>query len=625
LRVHYAPAAAIVARAGRPTEPMMVNVFNPSLALLTDLYQLTMAYGYWKTGLADREAVFHVTFRRGPFDGQYAVACGLAAAIDFLKKIQFGDGDLAYLAQLQGNDGKPLFDRAFLVHLRRMRFTLDVDAIPEGTVVFGHEPLIRIKGPLIQAQIVETALLNLVNFQTLIATKSARICYAAKGDPVLEFGLRRAQGIDGAISASRAAYVGGCDATSNVLAGKLFNIPVRGTHAHSWVMCFDSELEAFEAYAKAMPNNCVFLVDTYNTHEGVRHAIEVGRAMRQRGHEMVGIRLDSGDLAYLSIEARRMLDAAGFPNAKILASNDLDERLIADLKQQGATIGVWGVGTKLVTAFDQPALGGVYKLSALKDASGKWQHKVKLSEQTAKVSIPGIQQVRRFRAARDNQFIADAIYDTLAGIDESAAVSIVDPNDMTRRKHVEPGTPFEDLLVPIFRDGKCVYDQPPLAQVRQRTLDQLAALHPTVKRFTNPHRYPAGLEKKLFDLRTELILKARQIPASEVSRLEAEAFTAAANAEPTNGSQAPAQPADEPPVNAEPSPPPPPPSAPSTPAPAQPPKKPEVHVPPRPKFAGIGAKHGQLPPGSNVRVNPRQQNKPPFFPRGGGGHGGGKR
>src|SRR6185437_106814 len=262
---------------------MMVNVLNPSLALLTDLYELTMAYGYWKSGMADREAVFHLSFRNAPFNGQYAIAAGLAPAIDYLKKLQFGDGDLAYLAKLPGEDGKPLFDRAFLVHLRRMRFTLNVDAIPEGTVVFAGEPLVRVQGPLLQAQIVESALLNVINFQTLIATKASRICQAAAGEPVLEFGLRRAQGIDGALSASRAAYIGGCAATSNVLAGKIFGIPTKGTHAHSWVMSFDSEPEAFDAYAKALPNNGTFLVDTYNTIEGIRHAIEVGKKLRERG------------------------------------------------------------------------------------------------------------------------------------------------------------------------------------------------------------------------------------------------------------------------------------------------------------------------------------------------------
>ena len=483
---------------------MMVNVFNPSLALLTDLYELTMAYGYWKSGLAEREAVFHLSFRTAPFSGQYAVAAGLASAIDYLKKLQIGDGDLAYLAKLPGEDGKPLFDRAFLVHLRRMRFTLDVDAVPEGTVVFANEPLLRVKGPLLQAQLVETALLNMINFQTLIATKSSRICQAAQGEPVLEFGLRRAQGIDGAISATRAAYIGGCAATSNVLAGKAFNIPVKGTHAHSWVMSFDSELEAFDAYAKAMPNNVIFLVDTYETLEGVRNAIEIGKQMRERGQQMLGIRLDSGDLAYLSIEARKMLDEAGFTDAKILATNDLDEYLIADLKQQGAKINVWGVGTRLVTAYDQPALGGIYKLSAIRGDSG-WQHKVKISEQSAKVSIPGILQVRRFKEG--DLFVADAIYDTLTGIDEACA--IVDPIDNIRKKTVAAGTAYEDLLVPVFREGRPAYEQPALIEIRKRTIDQLSKVHSSVKRFLNPHRYPAGLELKLFERAHTLIAKCR--------------------------------------------------------------------------------------------------------------------
>jgi nicotinate phosphoribosyltransferase len=557
---------------------MMVNVFNPSLALLTDLYQLTMAYGYWKNGTADREACFHLHFRKPPFSGGYAIACGLASVIDFVKKHQFGDGDLAYLAQLQGADGKPLFDRAFCVYLRRMRFNLEIDAVPEGTAVFGDEPLVRVKGPLLQCQIVETALLNMINFNTLIATKSARVCQAAQGDAVLEFGLRRAQGVDGAISASRAAFVGGCAATSNVLAGKFFGIPVKGTHAHSWVMSFDSELEAFDAYARAMPNNCIFLVDTYDTIQGVRNAITVGHKLRERGHELQGIRLDSGDLAYLSIEARRMLDEAGFPDAKILASNDLDEYLIADLKQQGATISVWGVGTRLVTAYDQPALGGVYKLSALRDADKQWRHKIKLSEQSAKISIPGIQQVRRYRDDA-GVFIADAIYDTLTGIGDGCTV--IDPADMTRRKVIHPGTAYDDLLVPVFRDGKCVYDQPPLPQIRQRTLDQLAALHGSVKRFKNPHRYPAGLEQKLFDIRNELILEARGFDVAKEQPQQPQTPAASPWESP-----APATPSAE----------------------SQPKVEVEVTRPQRPRFAGIGAKHGQAPqPGSNVRVNPNRR------------------
>ncbi len=484
---------------------MVHDLYKPSLALLTDLYQITMAYGYWRSGLADRGAAFHLTFRGNPFNGGFTVACGLHDVLDFFRDLRFAESDLAYLAGLRGNDDRPLFEAAFLDYLLKLRFALDIDGIPEGTVVFPHEPLLRVTGPILQAQLVETPLLNLINFQTLIATKAARVCQAARGEPVLEFGLRRAQGIDGGLAASRAAYVGGCHGTSNVLAGKLFGIPVKGTHAHSWVMCFDDEPEAFEAWADAMPNNCVFLVDTYNTIEGVHHAVRVGQRLRQRGHEMIGIRLDSGDLAYLSIEARRILDEAGFPKAQILASNELDEHVITSLKDQGATIGVWGVGTRLVTAYEQPALGGVYKLTALRNAAGAWEHKIKLSEQTAKTSIPGVLQVRRFMSG--GECIGDAIYDTTLGTGDGC--TLIDPMDMTRRKKIAPATLHEDLLVPVLRSGQPVYEMPAIEQSRRRSYDQLAMFHAGIKRFVNPHQYPVGLEAKLFDLRTELILKAR--------------------------------------------------------------------------------------------------------------------
>src|SRR5690349_12637810 len=278
-------------------------------ALLTDLYQITMAYGYWKTGKADQEAVFHLHFRKHPFHGGFTLACGLADSLQYLLRFKFEKSDLDYLAGLKGDDGKRLLAPDFLKYLGRLKLRLDVDAVPEGTVVFPQEPLVRVRGPLLQAQLVETALLNMLNFQTLIATKAARVCLAARGDPVIEFGLRRAQGFDGALSASRAAYVGGCAGTSNVMAGERFGIPVKGTHAHSWVMSFDSERAAFQAYAEAMPNNCIFLVDTYDTLQGVKQAVETGRWLRTQGHELTGIRLDSGDLAWLSIEARKILDA----------------------------------------------------------------------------------------------------------------------------------------------------------------------------------------------------------------------------------------------------------------------------------------------------------------------------
>jgi nicotinate phosphoribosyltransferase len=477
-----------------------------SLTLLTDLYELTMAYGYWKSGMSDREAVFLHHFRKPPFGSGFTIACGLAPVIEFLERFRFAEDDLEYLASLRGNDENPLFERAFLDVLRDLELTCDVDAIPEGTAVFPHEPLLRVKGPLLQAQILETPLLNLINFQTLIATKAARVCLAARGEPVLEFGLRRAQGIDGAVSASRAAYAGGCAATSNVLAGKLFGIPVKGTHAHSWVLSFDTELEAFDAYARAMPNNCVFLVDTYDTLQGVRHAVEIGRRLRDQGHEMAGIRLDSGDLAWLSIEARRILDEGGFPNAQILASSELDEHLIESMKLQGARITVWGVGTRLVTGDEDPALGGVYKLTAIREPDGAWKHKVKLSEQVVKITTPGLLQVRRFRY--DGEFMADMIWDEILGAPPDEP-TIVDPKDMTRRRQIPAGTPFHELLVPIFRQGRRVYDPPSLHDVHARTLDQLDHFHLGIKRFVNPHLYPVGLELGLFDLKTQLILNAR--------------------------------------------------------------------------------------------------------------------
>lgn len=478
-------------------------------ALLTDLYQLTMAYGYWKNRSHEKEAVFHLFFRKAPFQSGFTIAAGLSDAIAWLRELAFSEADIGYLATLTGNDGAALFDPEFLRYLRTFAFTCDVEAIPEGTLVFPNEPLLRIQGPIIQAQIVETALLNFINFQTLIATKAARICLAAQGEPVLEFGLRRAQGVDGALAASRAAFIGGCAATSNVLAGQIFGLPVKGTHAHSWVMSFDDEPEAFRAYAAAMPNNCVFLVDTYDTLEGVARAIEVGRWLRSEGHEMAGIRLDSGDLAYLSIEGRRLLDEAGFPQAVIVASNDLDEHIIASLKQQGAKIGMWGVGTKLVTAFDQPALGGVYKLGAIREGSGPWTYKVKLSEQAIKVTTPGILQVTRF--TRQGEFMGDMIFNECAP--PSGARIIVDPSNTTRRKAMPADAVGENLLVPIFRHGVLVYEEPTLLEIKARAQAQLGQLYAGAKRLLNPHEYPVGLEAGLFDLKMELIFKYRPVAA----------------------------------------------------------------------------------------------------------------
>lgn len=489
----------------QPSQASIAGLYRPSLALLTDLYQLTMAYGYWKEQVHEREAVFHLVFRENPFKGGFAIACGLHSAIEYLETLRFEADDLDYLAGLQGRDGAPLFERAFLEFLRGLTFACDIDGMPEGTVVFPHEPLVRAKGPLLEVQLLETALLNLINFQTLIATKAARVVLAARGEPVLEFGLRRAQGVDGAVSASRAAYVGGCAGTSNVLAGKLFGIPVKGTHAHSWVMCFDSEPEAFQAYAEAMPNNCVFLVDTYDTLQGVRNAAAVGRWLRERGYSLLGIRLDSGDLAYLSIEARKILDAEGFCDTPILASSDLDEHIITSLKEQGATISVWGVGTRLATAYDQPALGGVYKLTAIRGRDGQWEDRVKLSEQAVKTSTPGILQVRRFRC--QGELVADVIFDEKYPIQGDCVV--VDPADPTRRKFIPADAAGTDLLVPVFRQGRRVYEMPPLEECRRRAREQLDEFHPSIKRFVHPHQYPAGLEAGLHQRKTDMILRAR--------------------------------------------------------------------------------------------------------------------
>jgi nicotinate phosphoribosyltransferase len=474
--------------------------------LLTDLYQLTMAYGYFRSGMMNHEAVFHLFFRHNPFQSGYTIAAGLANALDFIENFQFEKNDLDYLASLKGDDNKALFDKEFLQYLKTLKLTVEIDAVPEGTVVFPQEPLIRVKGPLLQCQLLETPLLNCINFASLIATKASRICYAAKGAPVLEFGLRRAQGFDGGLTASRAAYIGGCMGTSNVLAGKYYNIPIRGTHAHSWVMAFPSETESFEHFVNAMPNNCYLLVDTYNTLEGVKKAARIGVTLKREGRHLAGIRLDSGDLAYLSIKARKILDQAGLKKVRIMGSNDLDEYIIASLKEQKAKIDVWAVGTRLATAFDQPALDGVYKLGAIRPPEGEWRYTLKLSEQNTKISTPGLWRIRRFFNHKGIA-IADCIYDEKLGIPDNCLM--IDMFDSTHRKKIPQKYQYEELLISVFKNNKIKYKIPPIAQSRQRTFDQLNLFHPAIRRFLNPHSYPVGLEKNLYDLRTALILKAR--------------------------------------------------------------------------------------------------------------------
>ena len=465
-----------------------------------------MACGYWKAGVSDHEAAFHVVFRENPFAGEFTVACGLAQVVDLVREFQFDENEIEYLASQRGNDGKPLFDAVFLDYLCTLQLACDIDAMPEGTLVFPHEPLIRVCGPIIHCQLLETALLTLLNFQSLIATKAARVCRAAENDAVIEFGLRRAQGVDGGLSAARAAYIGGCAGTSNLLAGQRYGIPVSGTQAHSWIMFFENEREAFQNYARALPNNCLFLVDTYNSLDGVRRAIDVAKQLRKDRHEIIGLRLDSGDRVALSIEARRMLDESGFPDAKIVCSGDLDEYAIAELKKRGAKIDIWGVGTKLTTGQPDAAVGGIYKLGAVRRPGEPWRYRIKLSDEPAKTSCPGLLQVRRFHRP-DGRFIADAIYEIDHPVSEPCVIVDLRTN---ARSEIPAATEYSDLLVPIFRQGKVVYRVPPIQASRERARTQLSCSPRAVVRLKKPHGYDVGLENSLRKLRSRLISRAKE-------------------------------------------------------------------------------------------------------------------
>ena len=474
--------------------------------LLTDLYQITMAQGYWECGKLDTQACFHMYFRDYPFKGGYAVACGMSQLADLVDGFSFSDEDIEYLASIPAPGGGTLFKAGFLEYLRTMECKLEIDAVLEGTIVFPHEPMVRVVGPILQCQLIETPLLNCVGFETLIATKAARICTAAKA-PVAEFGLRRAQGAAGGTWASRAAIVGGCASTSNVLAGREFNLPVSGTHAHAWVMSFGDELEAFRAYAKAFPTNCVLLVDTYDVEQGVRNAITVGLEMRERGERLIAIRIDSGDLAWLAKRSRAMLDEAGLTDCGICLSNDLDEFTILSILSQGAKVDSWGVGTKLATAFDQPTLGGVYKLSATREPGGEWVGHMKISETAAKRTIPGVLDVRRYYH-EDGRIAGDMIFDTMAGVDGREV--IVDPHDDLRRKKLG-GKRFETLLAPLSREGKSVLEPEfrCALEARGRAATGLETLDESQKRLFNPHTYPVGLEYSLFKRRRSLVERLR--------------------------------------------------------------------------------------------------------------------
>lgn len=478
-------------------------------ALLTDLYQITMAQGYWTSGKGQEQACFHMFFRSYPFKGGYAIACGMDQLAEMIETFEFTQDNIDYLSSLAAPGGGPMFDPEFLEYLKDFRLSCDIDAVPEGTVVFPHEPIVRVVGPIMQCQLIETALLNFVNFQTLIATKAARVCRAAKGAPVAEFGLRRAQGLGG-LWASRAAIVGGCASTSNVLAGEMFGLPVSGTHAHSWVMAFSDELTAFREYAKAFPHNCTLLVDSYNVEQGIRNAIIVGLEMRERGEHLSAIRIDSGDLSWLAKMARRMLDDAGLTDCGIVLSNDLDEYSIKSILDEGAPVTAWGVGTKLATAYDQPTLGGVYKLSAVRsDKNQPWTNRLKISESAAKLTMPGVLDVRRYYHD-DGRIAGDMIYDVNYEVRDCEI--IVDPLDSMRQKCLK-GKRYEKLLTPLARDGKVVLGEGDRSALtaRDRACAGLERLDETQLRMLNPHTYPVGMEIDLHARRNQLVAQLRGI------------------------------------------------------------------------------------------------------------------
>ncbi|WP_111746301.1 nicotinate phosphoribosyltransferase [Salinisphaera orenii] len=472
----------------------ITHLYGRAPALLTDLYQLTMAYAYWYNGTGQREAVFHLFFRRAPFDNRFAIVCGLETALDYITELSFDRDDIAYLATLEDHAGGRLFSDGFLNYLAEFRFSGAVDAVAEGTALFPDQPMLRVRAPILEAQLLETALLNLTNFPTLVATKAARMAHVAGDDLVVDFGLRKAQGIDGGVSAARAAFIGGCAGTSNVLAGRIFDIPVFGTHAHSLVMAFESELDAFEAYAEALPDNCVFLVDTYDTLGGIENAIAAGHKLHAQGHEMVGVRLDSGNMAELATTARRMLDEAGFHEARIAASSSLDEHEIADIKAAGAPIVFWGIGTRLITAQPDAALDGVYKLAAVKNSEGHWSYRMKLSDSPGKLTRPGVHQVRRF-VDDAGAPSADLLFDEAAPNTAWAA------DDAQGSQVFDQTAPHHDLLQPAIRAGKRVDNGATLVDSQAHARAQFAY-------FATRPDYPAlvdrYLERSTADLHTWL-------------------------------------------------------------------------------------------------------------------------
>ena len=473
------------------------------LTLLTDLYELTMMQGYFKNP-TDQLVVFDAFYRKNPCDGGYAIAAGLEQIIEYIRDLHFTPDDVDYLRSLK------IFDEDFLEYLRGFHFTGDIYAIPEGTVVFPREPLLKVVAPILEAQLVETAILNIINHQSLIATKAARVVYAAQGDGIMEFGLRRAQGPDAGIYGARAAVIAGCVGTSNVLTGKMFNVPVKGTHAHSWIMSFPDEYTAFKTYAEMYPNACILLVDTYDVLDsGVPNAIRVFREMKEKYPDFknYGIRIDSGDLAYLSKKAYKILDEAGFGDAIISASSDLDEYLIDSLKAQGAKINSWGVGTNLITSKDCPAFGGVYKLAAIKDKGDKdFIPKIKLSENTEKITNPGNKTIYRIYDKETGKIRADLICLADEVFDENEDMIIFDPLETWKKTKIKGGSyTLRELLVPVFQKGLCVYTSPSVMEMQAICRKEQETLWPETRRLVNPHHVYVDLSDKLYKVKSELL------------------------------------------------------------------------------------------------------------------------
>jgi nicotinate phosphoribosyltransferase len=472
-----------------------------NLTLLTDFYELTMMQGYFKNNTNDR-VIFDVFYRTNPSDSGYAICAGLEQVIEYIKNLHFDEEDIAYLRSLK------IFDEDFLNYLTNFHFTGDIYAIPEGTVIFPMEPLVKVVAPIIEAQLIETAVLNIINHQSLIATKASRVCYAAQGDGVMEFGLRRAQGPDAGTLGARAAVIGGCIGTSNVLCAKYFNVPALGTHAHSWIMSFEDELTAFRIYAELYPSNATLLVDTYDTlRSGVPNAIKVFKELKEAGKmpKLYGIRLDSGDLAYLSKRARKMMDEAGFTDAAIVASSDLDEYLIDSLKTQGAAINSWGVGTNLITSKDCPAFGGVYKLAAI-EKDGRFIPKIKLSENPWKITNPGDKTIYRVYEKESGKVKADLIALTCESYSENETLRLFDPIATWKKTNLKGGSyTLRELLVPIFIDGECVYTSPSVMDIRAYCQKELDTLWDETRRLVNPHNVYVDLSIDLYQMKHQLL------------------------------------------------------------------------------------------------------------------------